>query len=91
MAEPADLVPIYLRVAPVDIAMIKFVVESYEEVGVVRTIDRRLATIVVMVTGDYLHVARGILDDLHGRITFEEIPPPPGADEDFMLRLIEDD
>lgn len=91
MADTADLVPIFLRVAPVDIAMIKFVVESYEEVGVVRTIDRRLATIVVMITRDYLHVARGILDDLHGRITFEEIPPPPGADEDFMLRLIEDD
>ncbi|MGH7790143.1 MAG: DUF4911 domain-containing protein [Candidatus Binatia bacterium] len=90
MADPTGLVPIYLRVAPVDIAMIKFVVESYEEVGVVRTIDRRLATIVVMVSRDFLDVARGILDDLHGRLTFEEIPPPPGADEDFMLRLIDD-
>lgn len=88
MAAPTDLVPIYLRVAPVDIAMIKFVIESYEEVAVVRTIDRHLATIVVMASRDFLHVARGILDDLHGRLTFEEIPPPPGADDDFMLQLI---
>jgi Domain of unknown function (DUF4911) len=86
---PAGLEPIFLRVAPLDIALLKFVFESYEGVAIVRTIDRRAATIVALVSRDFLTVARGILDDLHGRIAVEEIPPPPEAEGDWLLRVLE--
>lgn len=84
------LEPIYLRLAPIDIALVKFLFESYEGVAIVRTIDRRAAVIVVLASRDFLSVARAILTDLRTRITLEEIPPPPDAGEDWLLRLLED-
>ena len=85
------LVPIFLRVAPVDIAMVKFVFESYEEVAVVRTLDRRAAVIVALVSEDYLAVASGILADLHTRIAIEEIPRPADAGEDWLLAVMDEE
>jgi len=85
------LEPIYLRVAPVDIALVKFLIESYEGVAIVRTVDRHAAIIVALVSRDFLAVARAILADLHTRIAIEEIPPPPEAGEDWLLRLLEDE
>lgn len=93
MTEPTrgGLVPIFLQVAPTDIALVKFVLESYEGVGIVRTIDRRAATIVALISRDFLAVARGILADVQTRIELTEIPSPPGAGEDWLLPLLEDD
>ncbi len=84
------LEPIFLRVAPADIALVKFLFESYEGVAIVRTVDRRAAVIVALVSRDFLDVARQILADLQSRIAIEEIPPPPTAGEDWLLRLLEE-
>ncbi len=64
MTPDGDIVPIVLRVAPEDIALIKFVLESYEGVGVVRTIDRKAAVIVVLAVPDTVPTARAILASL---------------------------
>ena len=82
------LEPIYLRVAPVDIALVKFLFESYEGVAIVRTVDRRAAIIVALVSRDFLAVARSILADLSARIAIDEISAPEGAGEDWLLRLL---
>jgi len=82
------LEPIFLRLAPVDIALVKFVFESYEGVAIVRTVDRRAAVIVVLASRDFLAVARAILEDLRGRIDIAEIPAPPEAGEDWLLRML---
>jgi hypothetical protein len=84
----AGLTAIFLRVAPVDIALIKFLFESYEGVAVVRTMDRHAAVIVVLVSDDFLEVARGVLASLHETIALEEIPPPPEAGDDWLVRLL---
>jgi len=92
-AEPPDvggLVPIFLRLAPGDIAMVKFVFESYEGVGLVRTIDRLESTIVALVSRDFLADGRGIIADLQGRIALEVIDAPPGASDDWLLQLLPD-
>jgi hypothetical protein len=85
------LEPIFLRVAPADIALVKFVFESYEGVAIVRTVDRRAAVIVALVSRDFLAVARAILADLRTRTAIEEIPPPREAGEDWLLRLLADE
>jgi hypothetical protein len=82
---------IHLRMAPADIALAKFLFESYEEVGLVRTIDRRAAIIVVLVVPDFLPTARAILADLHGMIAFTEIEPPPQDADDWLMRAIDAD
>lgn len=81
--------PIFLRVDPVEIARIKFLFESYEGVAVVRTLDRRAATIVVLVSRDFLDVALGVLDELQGCAA--RIDAPAGAWDDWLLRVLRED
>jgi hypothetical protein len=85
------LIPIFLRLAAVDIALVKFVFESYEEVAVVRTLDRRAAVIVALVSEDFLAVARGIVADLQTRIPLDEIPRPADAGEDWLLAIMDEE
>lgn len=80
---------IFLRLAPVDIAFLKFLFESYEEVAIVRTLDRRAAVLVVLVCNDYLDVAREILRSAAEVIQLEEIPPPPDMGDDWLMKLMQ--
>lgn len=79
---------IFLRIDPIDIALVKFVVESYEGVAVVRTIDRRGAVIVLLVSQDFREVAESILASLQGSARFERVAPPEAADQDWLLRIL---
>jgi hypothetical protein len=81
--------PIYLSVRPADIALVKFVFESYEGVGIVRTVDRRTAIIVVLVVADFLGVARQILADLRATISCSEVEAPQMEADDWLMREIE--
>ncbi len=85
------IVPIYLRMTPADIAFVKFLFESYEGVGIVRTVDRRAAIIVILVVPDFVAVARGILASLRGTISYTEIDPPAGDVDDWLMRELNAD
>ena len=82
---------IFLRLARPDIALVKFIFESYEGVAVVRTLDKRAAVIVVMVSRDFFEVARGILDSLRETVELEEIAPPDNLDEEWLLSFVRSD
>jgi len=87
---PTDAVEfIYLQLAPADIAEVKFLFESYEEVGIIRTLDRHAAVIVLLVVVDFLPVARAILDDLQAHMPLIEIPPPPAPSDDWLMQEID--
>jgi len=87
---PASAIhPVYLRVAPADIALVKFIFESYEEVGIVRTVDRREAIIVVLAVPDFLPVARDILRALQAEIPCVEVAAPPRDPDDWLMREID--
>ncbi|MFQ5665087.1 MAG: DUF4911 domain-containing protein [Candidatus Binatia bacterium] len=89
MASPALLAPLYLRVAPADIALVKFLLESYEGVGIVRTLERHTAVVVVLVTQDFLPTAREILRQLQAEIACVEVAPPLVEADDWLLREID--
>lgn len=80
-----DLFDIYLEIAPADIAYVKFIFESYEEVGLVRTVDRERAVIVLLAMSDFLDVARQILASLQNDIALREIPRPPAVEDDWFM------
>jgi len=80
--------PIYLRIKPSDIALAKFLFESYEGVGIVRTVDAKTAVIVVLVVQDFLPVAREILRDLQARIDCGEVAAVPCAADDSLMREV---
>jgi hypothetical protein len=85
-----DLQEIYLEIAPEHIAYIKFIFESYEEVGIIRTVDRKKSIIVLLAMPDFIDAARAIIDSLKQDIPLAEIPRPADLTDDwFMVELAE--
>jgi hypothetical protein len=81
----------YLEVAADHIAYIKFIFESYEEVGIIRTVDRKKAIIVLLAMNDFVAVARAILASLEKEIPLREIARPANVQDDwFMTELAAD-
>jgi len=76
---------IYMETIPEHIAYVKFIFESYEEVGIIRTVDRKKAIIVLLAMNDFLDTARGILESLKGEIPVREIPPPADNSDDWLM------
>ena len=79
------LIPIYLEIRPQDIAYIKFILESYEEVGIIRTVDRKKAVIVLLAVEDFIETAHAIVKSLQQEIPLIEIPPPPDLGDDWLM------
>jgi hypothetical protein len=79
-----DLIEIYLRIRREDIALLKFVIESYEGVGIVRTLDRKKATVVVLAMPDFLADVRAVLESLREHMDWHEIPAPEERDDWLM-------
>ena len=80
---------IYLRVRPGDIALVKFLFESYEEIAIVRTLDRHAAVIVVLVVPDFLDVARAVVEALGALINCVEVDAPATETDDWLMREID--
>lgn len=76
---------IYLEIRPEDIAYVKFIVESYEGVGIIRTVERKKAVIVLLVVEDFLDVARSILASLKNEVPVIEISRPDDIGDDWLL------
>ena len=51
---------IYLELPSEQIAYVKFIFESYEDVGIIRTVDRNKSIIVLLAMDDFLDSARAI-------------------------------
>lgn len=80
-----DLHDIYLELAPEHIAYVKFIIESYEEVGIIRTVDRKRAVIVLLAMNDYLDSARRIVASLQDDIPMREIPRLADMEDDWFM------
>jgi Domain of unknown function (DUF4911) len=84
-----DLHDIYLELSPAHIAYVKFIFESYEEVGIIRTIDNRKAIVVLLAMNDFVETARAILDSIGNDVPLREIPRPAAMKDDwFMAELL---
>jgi Domain of unknown function (DUF4911) len=79
---------IYLEIPPEHIAYVKFIFESYEEVGIIRTVDRKKAIIVLLAMSDFLDAARRILDSIQKDVPLREIPPPTDMKDDWFMAEI---
>jgi len=80
-----DLRAIYLETLPEHIAYVKFIFESYEEVGIIRTVDRKQAIIVLLAVADFAEVARNILQSLQREVPLREVARPASVADDWLL------
>jgi len=92
-ASPAEqeLEAVYVRLAPPDIAYLKFIFESYETVGFLRTIDPRAAVLVVYLVPDFAETGHAILDAVAGEIALERIAEPPDLGDDWLVGAVTSD
>lgn len=86
----AELWARVLRVAREDIAYFKFLFESYEGVGIIRTVETihdGTVLIAVLATADFVHEVDAILDDVHARgaPAFSGAGLPAICTEDWFL------
>jgi hypothetical protein len=80
-----ELREIYLDTFPEHIAYVKFIFESYEEVGIIRTVDRKKAIIVLLAMDDFLDTARSILTSIQRDVPLLEIPRPADMGDDWFM------
>ena len=80
-----ELAPIYLEVPPEHIAYIKFIFESYEEIGIIRTVERHKAIIVLLAMPDFADIARDILQSIKQDVPLREIPRPADTQDDWLM------
>jgi hypothetical protein len=80
-----ELQAVYLETPPEQIAYIKFIFESYEEVGIIRTVDRKQAIIVLLAVKDFIAAARAILAALKQEVPLVEIPRPADLKDDWLM------
>lgn len=83
-----ELHEIYLELAPAHIAYVKFIFESYEEVGIIRTVDNQRAVIVLLAMTDFLEPAREILQSIRRDIPLIEIPRPADTKDDWFMTAL---
>lgn len=79
------LVPIFLKIAPEHIAFLKFAVESYEDIGIVRTLDRTTGEVVVLALSDTVFHVRQVLQSLTPGIDIELLESPTNIEGDWLL------
>ena len=70
-----NTVEIFLELPPEDIVFIKLIVEAHEGLGVLRTLDRKRAVIVVMTAADMEADVRAMLESLRDQVAWKEIAP----------------
>jgi hypothetical protein len=86
----AELWARVIRVAREDIAYFKFLFESYEGVGIIRTVESEAdgsVVIAILSTADFRHETDAILADVaeRGAPPFAPAPLPAACTEDWFL------
>ena len=85
-----QLQDIYLELPPADIAYVKFIFESYEEIGIICTVDRQRAVIVLLAMTDFLDVAHAILQSIKNDLPLREISGPDNMKDDWSMTELSD-
>jgi hypothetical protein len=70
-----DTISLLLQIPPQEIAYLSFIMESYEGVAVVRTIDPRKGQVELMFPPDYQDEIGEILKDLAQEFPIQEVSP----------------
>jgi hypothetical protein len=81
-----NLHELYFTLRPEDIAYVKFVLESYDGVGIIRTVDRKQAVIAALVVEDFLATAHKLFAALKSDIDIVAIARPEAIGDDWLMQ-----
>ena len=82
LARDADgFSPLFLKLPPENIVQLKFLLESYEGLGVLRTLNKRTGLVVVLALKDTRQDLESFIEDVTSELQLVRIEPPEDWDE----------
>ncbi|MCB0324823.1 MAG: DUF4911 domain-containing protein [Bdellovibrionales bacterium] len=82
---PDDIRPLFLKLPPEHIVLLKNLLESYEGLAEIRTLDRETGEIVLLALPDTEATLRSVLDSEQPSLAFRYIPTPSSVAADWLL------
>jgi hypothetical protein len=79
------LIPIFIKLPPEHIVSIKSIIEGYEGLGIVRTLNPQTGEVVILALEGTVEEVHKILEDIRTPLNLRIIPIPPSADDDWLL------
>ena len=76
---------IFLKLPPENIVYIKFILESYEGIGLVRTLNADKGEMVVIVPSNSVMPFNELIKSLESDLSVRIIPMPSTADQDWLV------
>ena len=71
-----NTVQMYFKVSPRDLAYVKFIVESYDGLAILRTVDPREGIVEWMISPDLVGEAEELIESLREEIPILPVAPP---------------
>ncbi len=84
-----NLQPLFLKLPPDNIVRLKFTIESYEGIGVVRTLNSNTGEVVILALDDTVNTVREVVETIKDDLSMRYIPPPESIEEDWLLKELE--
>ena len=91
MAINSEFQPIYIKLPPSKIVLLKFLLESYEGIAELRTLDKDQALVVLLALKDTLNTVRNLLESEKEILCWEELQNPPNLEGDWLLHNTQED
>lgn len=63
----------YFKIQTSDISLVQFIIEGYEGLATVSTVDSKTAVIAVLIMPDFALEMASLLEDLKGRFMLEDV------------------
>ncbi len=70
--------------------LFKAIIECYEGLAVVRTVDPEKGIVQLLISPDFVDEVEHILEDLSSHVRIIPVPRPPASHEDTDNRFFED-
>ncbi len=87
--QEVELCPIYVKLPAEHIVLVMFILETYEDLGVVRTLSAERGEIVILSVPDSVAHCRALIEDLSKTVAIREIPRPASVAGDWLLSDME--
>ncbi len=78
--------PIYLKIPPNNIVLLKFLLESYEGIAELRTLDNDQALVAILALPDTVEAVQKMLDDEKESIKWVQLDKHPNLESDWLLK-----
>ena len=80
--------PIFLKLPPDNIVTLKFTLESYEGLGILRTINPQTGEVVVLALQDTVQTVEELIDSVADELSLRRVAAPENANADWLMDTI---